>query len=406
MSLDIGTEYVKTLVFQVNQEGESATVYGEGRARQKMGNMRSGVVTDIQGVVETCARSIESACAEIPPKYRPSQAVMGIAGELVKGTTTIVQYERSKPEVKIDMSELKNIIQRVQWEAFDKIRKKLSWETGHKEIDVKLINASIAEVNIDGYQVTNPIGFQGKDISISIFNAYAPMIHLGALQSIAQELGLDILSITAEPYAVSKCLGIGIDQDFSAIFIDIGGGTTDIAVVRNGGIEGTHMFALGGRAFSKKLVDELGVTFDQAEIIKYKYSLGKLSRTVYQKIKNIISADIAVWLSGVELALSEFKKSDLLPSRILLCGGGANLPDIKENLEDDKWIKDLPFARQPKVYFIQPKDIISIKDETGKLTSIQHVTPMALANLAIDLVDDDDRVLSQMLRRVIRIIQT
>jgi cell division protein FtsA len=406
LALDIGTEFVKTLLFQIAEEGENAVVLGTGKVRQKFGNMRSGVVTDIHGVVETCMQSIEEACADLPPKYRPDQAVMGIAGELVKGTTTTIQYERTKPDVKIDLSELKNIIQRVQWEAFDKIRKKLSWETGHSEIDVKLINAAISEVSIDGYRVNNPLGFQGKNISISIFNAYAPMMHLGALQTIAQELSLDLLSITAEPYAVSKCLGIGIDHDFSAIFLDVGGGTTDIAIVRNGGIEGTHMFALGGRAFSKRLVDELGVNFEQAEVIKYKYSKGTLSHTVSDKIKKLFADDASVWLSGVELALNEFKKSDLLPSKILLCGGGASLPDIKTMLESPGWTKDLPFAKPPKVFFIQPKDVVNVKDETGKLTSIQDVTPMALANLAIDLVDEEEQVLSQMLKRVIRIIQT
>ncbi len=75
------------------------------------------------------------------------------------------------------------------------------------------------DVRIDGYQVTNPIGFQGRDVSVSIFNAYAPMIHLGALQAIADELKIDLLSIAAEPYAVARSVDYDDALDFSAIYI-------------------------------------------------------------------------------------------------------------------------------------------------------------------------------------------
>jgi len=402
LSLDIGTEVVKALIFQIDSEEGKGIVVGVGRERQKPGHMTSGAVADIAGVVVTCQKAIEKAAQGLG--FVPEQCIVGIAGELVKGTTVTVRYERIRPQLKIDMPELKNIVQKVQWKAFDRVRQQLAWETGHSEIDIKLINAAIVDVRIDGYRVTNPLGFQGKEVSVSVFNSYAPMLHLGALQSITNELGLDLLSIAAEPYAVARSLGTENSVEFSAVFIDIGGGTTDIAVVRNGGIEGTKMFALGGRAFTKRLATELGISFEEAEQLKLRYSSGDLGPHLMQKLRNILEDDCQVWLSGVELALGEFVGQDLLPHRFLLCGGGAHLPEIKRFLEQNHWPEDLPFGKQVKVDFIYPKDVINIVDKTEKLNDFQDVTPMGLANLALDLVGEE-RVLGSILRRVVRMMQ-
>jgi cell division protein FtsA len=332
------------------------------------------------------------------------KAIIGIAGELVKGTTTTVHYERIRPEIRVDLPELKNIIQKVQWKAFDRIRQQLAWETGHSEIEVKLINAVIVDVRIDGYKVHNPVGFQGRDVSIAVFNAYAPMVHLGALQTIADELKLDLLSIAAEPYAVAKSMGLEDNSDFSAVFIDIGGGTTDLAVVRNGGLEGTKMFALGGRAFTKRLARELGVGLEEAEMLKIRYAEGKLGADVSAKIERILEDDCQVWLSGIELSLSEFAETDLLPHRFFLCGGGSGLPGIKKALLSSGWNKNLPFAKSVEVSFLQPRDVANISDKTGLLRDPQDITPMGLANLALDLVGEE-KVMSGILRRAVKMIQ-
>lgn len=403
LSLDIGTEVVKALIFRIDKETGNGVVKGVGRARQGLADMQSGAVANISGVIDNSRRAIEIA-KQMAGVKKVEKAIVGIAGELVKGTTTTVHYERIRTEQRIDLPELKNIIQKVQWKAFDRIRQQLAWETGHSEIEVKLINAAIVDVRIDGYRVTNPIGFQGKDVSISVFNAYAPMIHLGALQTIADELKLDLLSIAAEPYAVARSMGIDDALDFSAVFVDIGGGTTDIAVVRNGGLEGTKMFALGGRAFTKRLAQELGISFEEAESLKIKYAEGRLGKDVNVKIERILDDDCNVWLSGVELALSEFSDADLLPHKFFLCGGGSGLPGIKKALNSPKWIKNLPFAKSPQVSFLQPKDVANIIDETRELRNPQDITPMGLANLVLDLVGEE-KMMAGILRRAVKMMQ-
>lgn len=404
LALDIGTEFVKSLVYKIDPETEKGVVYGVGKERQKVGNMTSGAVSDINGVIDTCRKSIVLACQEAGIKSIKN-TIIGIAGEFVKGSTTTVHYERSKPEIRIDLPEIKNIIQKIQWKAFERIKNQLAFESGHEEIEAQLINASIVNVEIDGYKVTNPVGFQGRDVSMSVFNAYAPLVHLGAIQSIAKELDLKLLTIAAEPYAAVNGMGLENHPDFGAILIDVGGGTTDIAVIKNGSLEGTSIFGLGGRSFTKSLAKKFHLNFQEAEEAKLLYSKRKIEERYMKKIEDSLREDCEVWLLGVEIALENFCSSrlDSLPPRILLCGGGSGLPGIYEQLNSTEWLKRIPFPDKPTVSYIQPRDIIKIVDKTNKLTNPQDVTPMGLASLALEKNEKD--ALEEALGKAVKMVQ-
>lgn len=385
IALDIGTEYVKSLIFEV-KDGQGV-IKGVGRQHQKLSDMHGGAVTDISGVIKNCEKALAAAAEKA--NFLPKATIIGIAGELVKGTTTTVRYTRPSAKAQISVAELKDIIAKIQRRAFERARNLLAWETGHRTIDVRLVNAAIVDVKIDGYRVTNPVGFQGKEVEVGIFNAFAPIVHLGALQTIADTLRLDLLSVAAEPYAVARAVAEEQSIEFSAICIDIGGGTTDIAVVRAGGVEGTKMFALGGRAFTKRLAQVFELPFTKAEELKISYSEGHLAKKRAAEVADALTADAQVWLEGVGLSLEEFGADDLLPSRILLCGGGSNLPEIHRVLSQAKWRPELPFAKKPTIQFIKPQDITRLTDETGDLGKPQDITPLGLANLGIDLVGEE-----------------
>lgn len=391
VALDIGTEFVKVLVFEVDEQG--GTVIGQGRERQRLSDMHGGAVSDIPGVIATANRALQSAFEEA--HANPDQAIVGIAGELVKGTTSSTITTRKQPKKPMSEQELKDIIATAQKEVLFRSRRDLAQETGYAEIDVQLVSSAVVSVTIDGYRVSNAIGFQGRQVEVGIYTSYAPTVHLGAVQTIVEGLGLDLISIATEPYAVARCFGSQESGDVSSIFIDVGGGTTDIAVVRTGGLEGTKMFALGGRVFTKRIASHLKVPFYEAEEIKLAYSQGNLDNKDMGRVKAFISGDVEVWLSGVELALEEFISSDrftdnkLLPSKIYLCGGGSLLPDLMQALEQKKWMNSLPFAKQPEVQYIKPGQVSSIHDATKTLSSTQDVTPMALANIALDLVGSE-----------------
>lgn len=382
IALDIGTEYAKALIFKV--EDGKGVVIGSGRQHQRLSDMQGGAVTDIHGVVQNCQKALERAAQEA--KIMPTQVIMGIAGELVKGNTTTIKYTRPNPKTNITLDELKDIITRIQRRSFDRARQILAWETGHAEVDVKLVNAAVVDVKIDGHRVTNPLGFQGREVQVGVFNAFAPIVHLGAIQTIAEQLNLDLLSIVADPYALAKSIGPKESSEFSAIFIDIGGGTSDVAVVRQGGVEGTKMFALGGRSFTKRIATVMGLSFEEAESTKIKYSKKELPEEDQKFIQKALETDCQVWLSGIELTLEEFSNVELLPSRILMCGGGSNLPDLAKILETEEWYRKLPFSRKPSVHFIKPSDVENVADNTGNLKELWDITPMSLANMAIELV--------------------
>src|SRR6185369_7064082 len=143
--------------------------------------------------------------------------------------------------------------------------------------------------------------------------------HLGALQTVAAKLHMELIAVVAEPYAVARVLDSEQVQQGGALFIDVGGGTTDVALVRQGGVESTRMFALGGRAFTKSLSDRLELPFTRAEELKIDYAHG-VEISDAESVRSIIAEDVAVWAAGVELILEEFGKQGLLPGRIELCG--------------------------------------------------------------------------------------
>jgi cell division protein FtsA len=106
----------------------------------------------------------------------------------------------------------------------------------------------------------------------------------------------------------------------------------------------------------------------------------------------------------VELSLSEFSNLDLLPSRILLCGGGAALPEIKKVLEGNEWYKNLPFAKKPKISFIKPEEVTNMTDRTGEIKDQQDITPLGLGSLIVDM-DIEDEVMPTVLQKVVRLMQ-
>jgi len=424
LALDIGTEFVKAIVFKLEKnlldDQTEGVVLGVGYQRQKPGHMQAGAVKDLEGVIETCQAAMEEAVEM--SKIRPRKGVLGIAGEFIKGATNNFIFQRSQPEEEIDLAELRNILQKIQWRAFDQIRRQLAWETGRAEIEIKPMNAVVSEIRIDGYLVSNPIGFRGREIFFSIFNVYGPLVHLSALEKIASQLDLELLAVAAEPYALTRAFDVV--HKGGAIFIDVGGGTTDVALVRQSRVEGIKSFALAGRTFTKRLAETLSLGFEEAEDIKVKYSQQLVSRSVQRKIREILRKDINTWINGIELILEEFsegisdnlnedsiskRKMEFFPPLVLLCGGGSLLSGLKDALKKEskarEWEKKFPFRQPPFVNFVHLPFMSRLNDQTGKLKGIENVTPLALAGLTSEMATEEQQDLSCVLRQVIRLMR-
>jgi cell division protein FtsA len=280
---------------------------------------------------------------------------------------------------------MEKIINLVQERAQAKAKQQLAWELGGKEVDVRLVNSALVSIEIDGYPVTNPIGFQGKDVVVQLYTAFAPLIHIGALEKTAQELDLDLLAVAAEPFAVARAvIGNNTNQNLSAILMDVGGGTTDIAVINEGGVQGTKMFGIGGRAYTKAVERDLNVEFEQAEDMKIGLSDGKLAAAKRPAVEKALEKTADVWIGGIELALSEFTKLDHLPHRLFLCGGGSSLDLLMDRLEQGSWYRSLPFTRKLSVHHIRPDQVAGIHDTTGDVTDHTFITAMGLLRVGMD----------------------
>jgi cell division protein FtsA len=401
VALDIGTEFVKALVARV--EGDELRIIGVGRQHQELSDMHSGAIADIGGVVRNCEAALSEAEEQAGMQAR--RVVIGIAGELVKGITQTIRYKRPQPDVPLAIEEMEFIIQKVQERAQIKAQKQIAWETGNEDVEIKLVNSAVVSIHIDGYKVSNPIGFQGKDVAIQIYTAFAPMVHIGALERTASELDLDLLAVAAEPFAVARSvLGTDASSNFTAILADVGGGTTDIAVVNDGGVEGTKMFGIGGRSFTRTIATEMDISYEDAEKLKLAVGGSSLKADVRANVDKAIGKTLEVWLNGVELALSEFESVDHLPPRLLLCGGGSSLEALVKALEERDWYSNLPFSRRPSVQHILPDQVSGITDQTGHVSDHTFITAMGLLRVGYDtMIGSKDDSLKDKFNRILSI---
>jgi len=389
VGLDIGTENVKALIARV--AGDEIEIVGVGRAHQGLSDMQAGAIADIAGVVANCDAAL--AAAEAQAGVSAKLAVIGIAGELVKGTTTTVRCTRKNADKPLDASEVEKIIELVQNRAQAIAKQQMSVELGGKAVDIRLVNSALVSIEIDGYIVTNPIGFQGKEVLVQLYTAFAPLIHIGALERTAQQLDLDLIAVAAEPFAVARAM-IGNDTNatMNAILMDIGGGTTDIAVINEGGVQGTKMFGIGGRAYTRAIERQTDTDFETAEQLKLNYEDADVPKSKAQAVQAAISKTLDVWTSGVELALADFPKLDHLPHRILLCGGGSSLDALMVRMEETDWFKELPFTRKPQVQYIDPTQVVGVTDLTGSVTDHTYITAMGLLRVGVDTLAQDEPV--------------
>ena len=167
LALDIGTEYVKAVIARQSKKDDCLRIIGVGKARQNVGNMNAGAIADIPAVVATCEQAL--ATAEQQAGVTAKLAVVGIAGELVKGNTSTIRYRRKNSSRPITEAEMGLIIKRVQNRAGEKAKEEVAIETANPDVEVSLINSAIVSLQIDGYKVSNPTGFKGSDISIQFY---------------------------------------------------------------------------------------------------------------------------------------------------------------------------------------------------------------------------------------------
>lgn len=387
VALDIGTETVKSLLFTMGEYGVSVSRIS--RIQQQQHAMRSGIITNLDTVLDNCKLSINQLLSNLKPQEYPTKVIMGIAGEYIQGVSIVVNYEREEHfEKEVTKKEQDKIINEVKSQIAVSGKEDLGLRTGLKNEDIEILHITPTGLEIGGMPVNSLIGYKGKDVRLNFYASFAPKTYTEALRKVASSLNFDVLGIVSQPFAVARAHSGGSHTNFSAIFIDIGGGTTDVAIVKHGNVAETQMFAFGGRVFTKELARLTDSDFRHAEQRKIKYSEKELPKEVMRQVQRTMYSTAGLWMRTLKVALESCEDIGPLPTQIYLCGGGALLPDIKQSLMEFPWKKYLPIAVVPKIEMFTPNLLGSVVDNSGELQNLYDITPASLAKFLYDMEID------------------
>ncbi len=383
VALDIGTEVLKSIRFTMDAYG--VNIHKISRIQQQEHAMRAGIIRNLDTVLENCRLSINELTDGLTPEEMPKKIVMGIAGEYIQGVSIVVNYKREENfEREVTEKEQEGILRKIKAQISEEGEQNLALRIGLTSEDIDILHITVTGMEIGGMPVQSLVGYTGKDVRINLYASFGPKTYVNALRKAASSLNMDLIGIVAQPFAVARAYSGSSNQDFSGIFIDIGGGTTDIAVVENGNVLQTQMFAFGGRVFSKEIAKNMDLDLRYAEQRKIKYSDGELSKDVSEKVKKLIIPIANLWMKTLKVAFENCDDIDTFPSHIYLCGGGALLPEIKSAMLEFPWKKYLAFPIVPKIETFTPNKLNNIVDKSGDLRNIYDITPSALAKFAYD----------------------
>lgn len=386
LCIDVGTEFLKVIAFDIVDRKVNVLDYV--KSRQHSAAMKNGTVTSIRRVIENVHETISNLKTH---GTHYSGAIMGIAGELVQGVMVEGKYTRNNSAKQIDQNEIKLVADKILDEAFKEAQNLVFnqiGETTGELSNIDVINYVIVDAEIDGFRVEDPIGLTGSEAKIKIYFTFAPVLHINYLKSITDSININLLGIVPQPFAVARAVKGAREADFSAIIIDVGGGTTDIAVVQNGVALDNKMIAFGGRVFTKRIANDLKLTINEAEEFKIKYSTGELTSSRVNEVRDAINKDTTLWPFSVYIGLKEFLNLvSGFPHKMYLCGGGSLLPEIKDSLVEFPWTKELPFNRSPKIEYLKPENIDNIIDENNLLHGTDDVTPASIACFTLELLE-------------------
>jgi len=367
--LDIGSQFVKAAVLEVDKNNKERIV--------KFVTEKS----DAENIFLACQKVIK----KIQKQAKTPEVFLGVGHDILKGKTTTVCFKRGESGSKIDLAELKYYIQKIEWRAFDEIRKEFKQETELKDTDVRLIDAFIVDIKLDGRSTKELIGMNGQNICFSVYNIYTSYDWVKSLEKLVLGLKLRLIGLVPIAYALFNYLNLEKSPKGSALIIDVGGKVTEITLIKNGGeaIE-TKSFHLGGQAFSRVLAEFLGLKLDDAESVKMKYGGGETGVEAKKRLEKIFLPPISSWMNGIKIVLSDFiKEYNGLPSRVFVCGGGSKFPLIESNLKKERGVK-----------------ILSIENKSES----EGVSCSAIKKLYLSLPDEKD-IFAPIFKRVIRLIQ-
>lgn len=329
VGLDVGTAKVCSLVARV-ENGSNLRILGVGIEPTK--GIRNGIVTDITAASECIARSIEKA--ERTSGFEINSAIVNLAGMQVSSTI-------SKGAVGISG---RVIDQEDVYRALDSAQ---AIAVPHNREIVHVIQRGFS---VDGQEgIRQPVGMHGFRMEVEahiITSAASSMENLRQCISMA---GIDVSQFVLNPLAAGESILSETEREMGVAVIDLGAGTTSVAIYVKGDVFHANVLAIGGDMVTSDIAQGLRLPIEVAEEVKLKHGYAVLeeiredesfnvitfgseqsTKVERRELVNIIEARVEEILMMVHQEIKHSGYDSLMPAGLVLTGGGSQLPGIRK----------------------------------------------------------------------------
>ncbi len=337
VGLDIGTTKIVAMVGRKNEYGK-LEILGMGKAKSL--GVHRGVVTNITQTIESIQLAVQEA--EIASEQDINSVVVGIAGQHIRSAQHSDYYVREHPDEVIDDKDIGALIDIVH---------NLVMMPGEE-----IIHVLPQEFKVDGQaEIHEPRGMYGRRLEANFHLVVGQISSIKNIGRCIKSSDLQVDAITLEPLASSDAVLSQEEKEAGVVLVDIGGGTTDVAIFKDGIIRHTAVIPFGGNVITEDIKEGCSIIEKQAELLKIKFgsawpgenkeneivsipglrgrepkeiSLKNLSRIIHARVVEIIEQ---VYLEIKNYGHDENKKK--LIAGIVLTGGGSHLKHIKQLTE-------------------------------------------------------------------------
>jgi len=332
VGLDIGTTKICAVVAEPTEDGVDVIGIGTHASR----GLRKGVVVDIDATVDSIKHAVEEA--ELMADCEISSVYAGIAGGHIEGFNShgIVAVK----DREVTNNDVRRVIDAAKAVAIP--------------MDREVIHVIPQEYIIDDQDgIREPLGMSGVRLEAKIHIVTAAVTSAQNIVKCANKAGLNVVDIVLEPLASAEAVLADDERDLGVCLIDIGGGTTDIAVFADGAIKHTCVLGLGGYHVTNDIAVGLRTPFEEAERIKKRFGAasarllgsddvltvpsvgGRRPREVSRKILcEIIEPRVDEILTLSRQEILKAGLEDRMPSGVVLTGGCAALAGIGDLAEE------------------------------------------------------------------------
>ena len=337
VGLDIGTTKIVALVGRKN-EFNKVEVLGIGKSKSL--GVHRGVVNNITQTIQSIQQAVEEA--KINSGYNVIDVSVGIAGQHIRSIQHSDYITRENPESVIDEDDIQKLIQQVY---------KLVMLPGEE-----IIHVLPQEYKVDGQaEIKEPIGMHGGRLEANFHVVVGQVSSIKNIGRCIKSAGLNMSNITLEPLASSEAVLSFEEKEAGVALIDIGGGTTDLAIFKDGIIRHTAVIPFGGNVITEDIKEGCSIIEKQAELLKIKFGSawpgenrdteivsipglqGRDPKEISLKtLSKIINARVVEIIEQVFLEIKNYGHNDQkkkLIAGVVLTGGGSQLKHLKQLVE-------------------------------------------------------------------------